>query len=168
MPDLLARIWADTPEPISSCGPLNTINNRKPSSLDFDESPHSTPRSMSSLFTPPAPIGWHLKKSNSPEKVNTYRAFANNSPPTMPFQGEPNNDLGVDQTTPQDYLSRYQHLKNIEGYKNELIEVRSPATLSILHVADFNSRTCSVVVVSSLSRSKKHRSSEKMISSISK
>lgn len=119
MPDLLARIWD---QPDSVYGPLNNINNRKPSSLDFDESPRSTPRSMSSLFTPPAPIGWHLKKPNSPEKVNTYRAFANSSPPAMAFQGEANNDLSVDQTTPQDYLSRYQHLKTIESYKNELIE----------------------------------------------
>jgi len=128
MPDLLARIWD---QPDSVYGPLNSIN-RKPSSLDFDESPRSTPRSMSSLFTPPAPIGWHLKKSNSPEKVNTYRAFANSSPPAMPFQGEANNDLSVDQTTPQDYLSRYQHLKNIESYKNELIEVCSQSLLLIL------------------------------------
>jgi len=127
MPDLLARIWADTPDSISTYGPLNNTNNRKPSSLDFEESPRSTPRSMSSLFTPPAPIGWHLKKSNSPEKVNTYRAFANSSPPTTTFQGDTNNDLSLDQTTPQDYLSRYQHLKNIDGYKNELIGVRPQA-----------------------------------------
>lgn len=89
---------------------------RKQSSLDgFSDSPSS----MSSIFTPPVPIGWHLKKSTSPEKVNTYRAFANSSPPTMPFQGELNND-----TEPQDFYNRYSQLKSLEGYKNELIEVR--------------------------------------------
>ena len=47
----------------------------------------------------------------------------------MPLQGEASNELGIEQTAPGDYFSRFQQLKNIEGYKNELIEV-CVATLS--------------------------------------
>jgi hypothetical protein len=77
--------------------------------------------SMNSFTPPLAPIGWHLTPTK-PASRNTYRPFGGFSVPTMPSEGDGSPEPA--QAEPQSFLSRYQQVKEIEGYKNNLIEVR--------------------------------------------
>jgi len=100
-------------------GSFATIATRSKS--DLASTSNDSPESMSAFFAPPlAPIGWHLTPTK-PASRDTYRPFANSSVPAMPSDdgGSPE----PTQVEPQDFLSRYQQLKEIEGYKNNLIEV---------------------------------------------
>ena len=93
------------------------------SKSDLTGTSNGSPESMSAFFAPPlAPIGWHLSSPSKVTSRDTYRPFANRSPPVMASEGEGNPEST--QAEPQDFVTRYHQLKEIEGYKNNLIEVR--------------------------------------------
>lgn len=126
MPNLSANLSAIWDTPVASTAPPRSDYRNQ--SIDFASD--SSPKSMSSFFASvqPTPIGWHLNNNNTKStpcnQFKTYGPLTNNNHLTLTSGG----DNHVDDMTSQSFTDRYQQLKEIEGYKNNLIEVSRVTT----------------------------------------